>query len=76
MAEQPTDEQIAEVREIFNHFDLDGNGTMEARELGKLLTTLGGDEAADEVDAALEALDVDHNGTIDFSEFVAWWTDR
>jgi len=76
MADAPSDEQIAEIREIFKHFDNDGNGTMEARELAKLLTTLGGDDAADELDAAMEALDVDHNGTIDFNEFVAWWTDR
>jgi calmodulin len=76
MAEQPSDEQRSEILEIFRHFDHDKNGTMEARELASLLTTLGGDSGADELDAAIEALDVDHNGKIDFDEFVAWWSQR
>lgn len=76
MATELSDEELAELRETFNHFDLDHNGHMEARELAKLLTTLGGDEAADELDEAMSALDVDHNGTIEFEEFVEWWTGR
>ncbi len=76
MAEQPSDEQRSEMREIFKHFDHDKNGTMEARELASLLTTLGGDSGADELDAAIEALDVDHNGKIDLEEFMAWWSER
>ena len=76
MADQPSDEELAEIREIFKHFDHDNSDTMEARELSKLLTTLGGDDAADEIDAALEALDTDRSGTIEFNEFVAWWSQR
>ncbi len=76
MADEPTEAEITEIREIFKHFDYNENGTMDTRELAKLLTTLGGDEGADELDAALEALDLDRNGTIEFSEFFAWWSSR
>ncbi|MCO4772906.1 MAG: EF-hand domain-containing protein [Deltaproteobacteria bacterium] len=76
MAKELSEDKLAELREIFGHFDLDGNGSMEARELAKLLTTLGGDEAADHLDAALIALDANGNGVIEFTEFVDWWADR
>lgn len=76
MAEQPSDDERREIEEIFKHFDHDQNGTMEARELAKLLTTLGGDDAADELDAALDALDANQNGVIDFEEFLTWWSSR
>jgi len=71
-----SDDELAELRETFNHFDLDGNGRMDTKELANLLTSLGGDDAADGLDAAIAALDSDGNGTIEFDEFVEWWTER
>ena len=71
MGNELSDEKLQELREIFGHFDLDGNGTMETKELAKLLTTLGGDEAADHLDAALTTLDADGSGTINFNDLVS-----
>ena len=71
-----TDDDIAEIREIFGHFDKDGNGVMDASEFAKLLEALGAEMTADEIDAGLRALDDNRNGIIDFDEFVAWWADR
>ncbi len=66
----------SEIREIFNHFDKDGSGTIDARELLALLRALGMDPSADDLAMAAEALDSDHDGRIDFDEFFAWWSDR
>lgn len=70
------DEKLAEVKEIFGHFDKDGNGTFEPNELLKLLRALGEEPTADDLAMALEALDLNHNGHIEFSEFCDWWLDR
>jgi len=71
-----TDDELAEIREIFTHFDADKNGTMDARELSKLMTTLAGDEGGDHLDAALAVLDENGNGVIDLEEFIHWWGNR
>lgn len=65
-----------EIRETFNHFDRNGNGTIEVGEFVRLLQALGADSSSEEVAAGLEALDSDGNGLIDYAEFVAWWADR
>lgn len=69
------DDRLAELKEIFSHFDKDKSNSIEAIELLKLMRALGEDPTADELAIAMEALDVDHNGTISFDEFVEWWND-
>ena len=65
-----------EICEIFDHFDKDGNGTIEVDEFSDLLSALGAEMGAAEVAVGLEALDTNGNGRIDFDEFVAWWATR
>ena len=65
-----------EIRETFQHFDRDGNGTMDIAEFGDLMKALGTAGDADELKAGLEALDNNRNGRIDFEEFAAWWGSR
>ncbi|MEE2828554.1 MAG: EF-hand domain-containing protein [Myxococcota bacterium] len=65
-----------EIRQTFEHFDRNGNGTIEVGELARLLEALGASPSAEELAAGLEALDGNRNGMIDFDEFVAWWSDR
>lgn len=71
-----TDDELAEIREIFNHYDEDKNGTIERPEFAHLLKALDANMTEEEVSAGLDALDDNHNGKIDFDEFVAWWGDR
>ncbi len=67
---------LDEIREIFDHFDKDGNGTIESPEFAALLQALGADMSDREVAVGLEALDTDGNGRIDFDEFVSWWAEK
>ena len=71
-----TDDEQAEIREIFDHYDADKNGTIERSEFAALLAALDADMSEDEIATGMKALDDNHNGRIDFDEFVAWWTDR
>ena len=71
-----TDDEMAEIREIFDFYDEDKNGTIEHSEVAHLLKALDADMSEEEVSAGLQALDDNHNGRIDFDEFVAWWGDR
>lgn len=65
-----------EIREIFSHFDKDANGTIETTELLALMRALGMDPSADDLAMATEALDTNHNGRIEWSEFFSWWSDQ
>lgn len=67
------DDAMEEIREIFSHFDRDGNGTIDAQEFESLLKALGADMPQEEMDLGLSLVDRDGNGTVEFDEFVAWW---
>ena len=67
---------MSEVEDIFRHFDKDGSGSIDVRELNELMEALGADIPQNELDVALKALDADGNGFIDLAEFKAWWQER
>ncbi len=67
---------IEEIRETFDYFDADGNGTIEKAEFAKLLDALGAEMEPEEVDIGFDMIDADDNQSIDFDEFIGWWQDR
>lgn len=69
-------EDLAELHEIFDHFDKDKNGSIESSEFSALLNALDAEMSESEVATGLRALDEDGNGTIEFDEFATWWTSR
>ena len=71
-----SEEKMSELVEIFGHFDTNRNKRIEVSEFRNLLIALGGEVVDGEVEAGIEALDANRNGTIEFDEFVAWWSDR
>ncbi len=71
-----SEEMMVEIREIFDHFDKDSNGTIEVNEFADLLDALGAEMSAEEVRVGLDVLDTNRNGRIDFHEFVEWWSRR
>lgn len=69
-------DQIAEIREIFDHYDGDSNGYIDRREFADLLDALDAGLDEDELDVGFAEVDANKNGRISFSEFIAWWSDR
>ncbi|CAK9154281.1 unnamed protein product [Ilex paraguariensis] len=70
MAEQLTEEQIAEFKEAFSLFDKDGDGCITSKELGTVMRSLGQNPTEAELQDMINEVDADQNGTIDFSEFL------
>lgn len=70
MTEEYTEEQIAEYKEAFSLFDKDGDGTIDATELGTVMRSLGHQPSEEEIIDMINEADVDGNGTIDFAEFI------
>ena len=71
MADQLTEEQIAEFKEAFSLFDKDGDGTITTKELGPVMRSLGQNPTEAELQDMINEVDADGNGTIDFPEFLA-----
>jgi calmodulin len=63
--------QLAEYKEVFSMFDRDGDGTVDADELGAVMGSLGVNPSDAEIQQMIEEVDTDGNGTIDFGEFCA-----
>ena len=70
MAEFDDDHVETEIKEIFDFFDKDRNGTIDAIELTKCLKCLGETVSDDEVIDMIAAMDCDGDGTIDYPEFL------
>lgn len=70
------EERIEEIRENFEYFAADSNGTIDYQEFVKLVTVLPGDMSEEEMQVGFEIVDTDHNGAIDFDEFLAWWQEQ
>jgi len=69
MADQLTEEQIAEFKEAFSLFDKDGDGTISGKELEAVMTALGEPIDKASIDLMIASVDTDGNGIIDFAEF-------
>merc|ERR1711924_393143 len=64
-----TVQQQQEIREAFELFDTDGSGSIDAMELKTAMRALGFAPKKDEIARMLSDLDVDGNGTVEYTEF-------
>lgn len=67
-------EEIAELKEAFNLFDKDSNGTIDSEELREVMTQLGQAPSPQELIDMIHEIDADNNGVIDFEEFLQMMT--
>ena len=71
-----TDEEIREIRSIFEQYDRNGNGSIDWDEFCLLVDELVGEMALDEKSLAFHIVDTNHTGYISFEEFLSWWSRR
>ncbi|HVY64538.1 MAG TPA: EF-hand domain-containing protein [Gammaproteobacteria bacterium] len=73
--QQPTEEQLEELREAFDYNDRDGDGQIEPEEFVAMLDELEAGMSPAEAKIGFQDIDTNDDGLIDFGEFVAWWTE-
>uniref|UniRef100_A0A8D0AXE9 Calglandulin n=1 Tax=Salvator merianae TaxID=96440 RepID=A0A8D0AXE9_SALMN len=69
-ADQLTEEQTAEFKEVFSLFNKDGDGTMTTKELSTMVRSLDENSTEEELQDVINEVDAGGNGTIDFPEFL------
>jgi len=68
--------QQAELMSAFRKFDLNGNGTIDSKELKSVMSQLGHPMTDSQVDNVLTKLDTDRSGCVEWEEFAALMADR
>jgi len=63
-------DQVDVFIQAFKQFDSDGNGHIDARELGQIFESLGQKQGPRELQKAIDEVDTDKNGTIEWIEFL------
>jgi len=70
MAKEISDEYREELREAFNMFDKNRDGSISVHELAQILQNLNQGATTDEINEMIKQVDADGDGEIDFDEFV------
>lgn len=69
-------ERLEELREDFDAFDRDGNGTIDFAEFEELLDGLGAEMPRPQARIGFGEIDTDGDGQISFTEFAHWWAEQ
>ena len=73
MIEAYKNKRDTEVAQAFRKFDADGSGAIDKDELQALSKQLGHPLSEEQLQKALEDLDLNKDGVIDFDEFCRWY---
>jgi len=69
------DAREAEVREVFEDHDRDGNGEIDLEEFRAVVASLGMEIDDGEAERLFDSIDEDESGRIGYDEFYAWWSE-
>mmetsp|Transcript_106253 Transcript_106253/g.188927 ORF Transcript_106253/g.188927 Transcript_106253/m.188927 type:complete len:260 (-) Transcript_106253:60-839(-) len=64
--------KISKAKELFNKYDLDGNGTIDKEEMVKVLTKLNKTLSREDCYKLFDHIDENRDGSLQHSEFVNW----
>eukprot|EP00555_Chaetoceros_dichaeta_P002256 CAMPEP_0198252948 /NCGR_PEP_ID=MMETSP1447-20131203/3418_1 /TAXON_ID=420782 /ORGANISM="Chaetoceros dichaeta, Strain CCMP1751" /LENGTH=216 /DNA_ID=CAMNT_0043938393 /DNA_START=124 /DNA_END=774 /DNA_ORIENTATION=- len=70
------EDEIEEIREAFDLFDTDGNGSIDPKELKAAMQSLGFEAKSHTVYQMISDIDKDRTGDINFGEFLDFMTAR
>ena len=59
-----------EIKEAFDLFDADGNGTIDAKELKVAMRALGFNASKEDIRNLIKQVDADGSGVIEYPEFL------
>ncbi|CAN0134881.1 unnamed protein product [Ectocarpus sp. 6 AP-2014] len=65
-----SEEDVADLKEAFDNFDRNGDGTIDSVELATVLRSLGYSPTTDQLKKLMDKVDLDGTGDISFEEFV------
>lgn len=68
--EQLTPQEIRDLKLVFDVFDTDNSGSIDARELRKAMKALGFKISKESIEDMIADLDIDKSGSIEFDEFL------
>uniref|UniRef100_A0A1J3HXG0 Calcium-binding protein CML19 n=1 Tax=Noccaea caerulescens TaxID=107243 RepID=A0A1J3HXG0_NOCCA len=71
-----TNQKRREIREVFDLFDIDGSGSIDARELNVAMRSLGFEMNNEQLNELMAEVDKNQSGAIDFDEFVHMMTTK
>ena len=71
MSENLTEQQLADYKIAFSHFDKNDDGFISTDELRQVIEELGHTATDAELNAMIQEMDDDNSGAIDFAEFLA-----
>jgi hypothetical protein len=72
-----TENQVRRIKQLFEQYDIDGNGRMEAKELKRfVLDDLALSMGDSEIEDVMMDLDPDSTGFIELSDIIQWYTKR
>ncbi|KAH7962908.1 hypothetical protein HPB52_018617 [Rhipicephalus sanguineus] len=69
---QLSEQALADLREVFALFDRDGDGEIRPEDVGVMLRAIGQNPTQAELEMAIAEMDTNGNGTVDFTEYVAY----
>merc|ERR1712156_285363 len=67
---QPSLRELRELRQAFDLFDTDKDGTINLKELTNIMKSLGRDPSEEEIKDMINNIDLDGNQVVDFNEFL------